>query len=77
MIIIDDYLNDNILIEIKNDSIFKNPLGIGLDIETGGHVFQLLFSNSQSMNAINLMSSSTGDWTEGDVFFGFNLYRTF
>jgi hypothetical protein len=61
----------------SNDSIFKNPLGIGLDIETGGHVFQLLFSNSQSMNAINLMSSSTGDWTEGDVFFGFNLYRTF
>ena len=45
--------------------------------KTGGHVFQLLFSNSQSMNAINLMSSSAGDWTEGDVFFGFNLYRTF
>ena len=58
-------------------SFFKNPLGIGIDIETGGHVFQLLFSNSQSMNAINLMTSSSGDWKEGDVFFGFNLYRTF
>ena len=58
-------------------SFFKNPLGIGIDIETGGHVFQLLFSNSQSMNAINLMTSSSGDWREGDVFFGFNLYRTF
>ena len=58
-------------------SFFKNPLGIGIDIETGGHVFQLLFSNSQSMNAINLMTSSSGDWTVGDVFFGFNLYRTF
>ena len=34
-------------------SIFNNPLGIGVDIETGGHVFQLLFSNSQPMNSIN------------------------
>lgn len=61
----------------SSNSIFENPLGIGIDIETGGHVFQLLFSNSQSMNSINLMSASTGNWSEGNIFFGFNLFRTF
>jgi predicted porin len=58
-------------------SIFNNPLGIGVDIETGGHVFQLLFSNSQPMNSINAMTAAAGDWSDGDVYFGFNLFRTF
>ena len=60
-----------------DESNFNNPLGIGVDIETGGHVFQLLFSNSQPMNSINAMTSASGDWTDGDVYFGFNLFRTF
>ena len=58
-------------------SIFNNPLGIGVDIETGGHVFQLLFSNSQPMNSINAMTAAAGDWSDGNVYFGFNLFRTF
>ena len=58
-------------------SNFNNPLGIGVDIETGGHVFQLLFSNSKPMNSINAMTSASGDWTDGDIYFGFNLFRTF
>ena len=62
---------------IPDASIFNNPLGIGVDIETGGHVFQLLFSNSQPMNSINTMTAAAGDWSEGDVYFGFNLFRTF
>ena len=60
-----------------DESNFNNPLGVGVDIETGGHVFQLLFSNSQPMNSINAMTSAYGDWTDGDVYFGFNLFRTF
>ncbi len=58
------------------DSIFNDPLTIGLDIETGGHVFQLLFSNAQSTNEPGFISNAEGSWFE-DVFFGFNIVRVF
>jgi hypothetical protein len=59
------------------DSIYKNPLTVGVDIETGGHIFQLLFSNAQSTNEPGFISNAEGDWTKGDVFFGFNIVRVF
>ncbi|MCE7996084.1 MAG: hypothetical protein HEP71_29160 [Roseivirga sp.] len=58
-------------------SIYHNPLTIGLNIETGGHVFQLLFSNAQSTNEPGFISNAEGDWGEGDIFFGFNIVRVF
>ncbi len=58
------------------DSIYNDPLTIGLDIETGGHVFQLLFSNAQSTNEPGFISNAEGDWF-GKVFFGFNIVRVF
>ena len=58
-------------------SIYSNPLTVGLDIETGGHVFQLVFSNSQPMNDVALFSNADGDWGKGSVYFGFNMYRVF
>ena len=59
------------------ESIFNEPLTIGLDIETGGHVFQLLFSNSRSTNEPSFISNAEGDWGAGTIFFGFNLVRVF
>ena len=59
------------------NSPFKNPLSIGIDIETGGHVFQMHFTNAQGMNTNSFLGQGTGDWTDGDIFFGFNLSRTF
>jgi hypothetical protein len=59
------------------DSKFKNPLSIGLDLETGGHVFQLLFSNAQSTNEPGFMTNAEGDWSKGEIYFGFNIVRTF
>ncbi|WP_281233862.1 DUF5777 family beta-barrel protein [Flavobacterium gelatinilyticum] len=56
---------------------YKNPLSVGLDIETGGHVFQLIFTNSQSMSESGYITNASGDWGKGDFFFGFNLYRVF
>ena len=53
-------------------SPFENSYAFGLDIETGGHVFQLLFTNSQSSNEPGFMSSA-----EGDMVFGFNVVRVF
>lgn len=59
------------------NSLYKNPLTIGLDIETGGHVFQLLFSNAQSTNEPGFLSNAEGNWANGNVFFGFNVVRVF
>lgn len=59
------------------NSPFVNPLSIGLDIETGGHVFQLHFTNAQPMNINNYLGKAVGDWGSGDVYFGFNILRVF
>lgn len=59
------------------NSPFKNPLSIGFDLETGGHVFQLHFTNAQPMNTNTFLGQATGDWGNGDIFFGFNLSRVF
>ena len=58
-------------------SPYHNPLTAGLDIETGGHVFQLVVSNSQPMNDVAVFSNTSGDWNGGSIYFGFNMYRSF
>jgi Membrane bound beta barrel domain (DUF5777) len=54
-----------------------NALSVGFDIETGGHVFQLHFTNSRGMSEKNFISETTGKWEKGDVLFGFNISRVF
>lgn len=61
----------------KLDSTIRNPLSVGVDIGTGGHVFQLHFSNSTGMNEKAYLTQTTGDFLRGDVRFGFNLSRIF
>jgi len=56
---------------------YRNSASIGIDIETGGHVFQLHFSNSVSMNDKGVMTETIDDWAKGDVHFGFNISRVF
>lgn len=58
-------------------SPFVNPLSIGVDIETGGHVFQLHFTNAQPTFESGFLGNATGDWGEGDIYFGFNISRVF
>jgi hypothetical protein len=55
----------------------SNPLSLGVDIETGGHVFQLHFSNSSGMNERAFITETTNKWGKGEVMFGFNLSRLF
>lgn len=59
------------------DSPYHNPLSIGIDLETGGHVFQMHFSNAQAMNINGFLGQSTGSWSDGNIYFGFNLSRVF
>jgi hypothetical protein len=60
-----------------SNSVYKNPLSIGFDLETGGHVFQMHFTSSQGIHEAGYLGQTTGDWTKGDIFFGFNLARVF
>ncbi len=61
----------------KLDDSFTAPLSLGVDIETGGHVFQLHFSNTTGMNERAYVTQTTGDFFKGDIRFGFNLSRIF
>ena len=61
----------------STDSTAVNPLSIGVDIETGGHVFQLHFSNAVGMNERAFLADTKGDWLKGEIRFGFNLSRIF
>ncbi|HPH33075.1 MAG TPA: DUF5777 family beta-barrel protein [Chitinophagaceae bacterium] len=59
------------------DSGYYHPLSVGFDIETGGHVFQLHFSNATGMNERAFITETTGRWGKAEVRFGFNLSRVF
>ncbi|MAB57445.1 MAG: hypothetical protein CL524_07830 [Aequorivita sp.] len=62
----------------RNDhSSFRNPLSVGVDIETGGHVFQMHFTNAQAMFEEGFIVQGQGDWSDGNFFFGFNISRVF
>lgn len=59
------------------DSGYYDPISVGFDIETGGHVFQLHFSNSTGMNERAFITETTGRWQKTEIRFGFNLSRVF
>ncbi len=56
---------------------YHDPLTFGLDIETGGHVFQLHVTNSTGMTERTFINETTGSWSNKDIRFGFNLVRAF
>lgn len=56
---------------------YYDAIGIGIDIETGGHVFQLIFSNTQGMIDRTFVGQTEGNFFKGDIHFGFNITRTF
>jgi hypothetical protein len=55
----------------------RNALAFGIDIETGGHVFQIIVSNAITMIEKSFITETTGDFFAGDIHLGFNLSRTF
>jgi hypothetical protein len=56
---------------------FRNALGVGVDIETGGHVFQLHVTNSLGMTEKFFVPETTGKFFAGDLYFGFTVARNF
>ncbi len=56
---------------------YQDSFSMGFDIETGGHVFQLHISNSRGMIEKHFIGQTLGKWGNGDIFYGFNIARTF
>jgi len=60
----------------NNDNVF-NPLALGFEIETGGHVFSLFYTNASGLTENNFIPYTTDSWAKGQVKFGFCISRTF
>jgi hypothetical protein len=56
---------------------YQNAVALGVDIETGGHIFQLHVTNSPGMIEKQFITETTGKVFNGDLFFGFNISRNF
>ncbi len=56
---------------------YYNPIGFGVDIETGGHVFQLIMTNSRGLTERAFITETAGNFFNGDIHLGFNVTRTF
>ena len=56
---------------------FENSFAIGVDIETGGHVFQLHLTNAVQMNEQGFIGGTTDNFFDGDIHYGFNISRVF
>lgn len=54
-----------------------SALSLGVDIETGGHVFQIFLTNANGENMESIVTQTTGKWQNGDIFLGFNISRIF
>jgi hypothetical protein len=62
--------------KVSNDKLVNN-LSVGFDIETGGHVFQLHFTNSLGLIERDFIANTTNKWDKGQISYGFNISRTF
>lgn len=67
----------NLRLNPHEDDPTYNGLSMGFDIETGGHVFQLHVTNSAGMFERSFLTENFGTWTNGDIYFGFNMSRVF
>ena len=56
---------------------FSDPLGFGIEVETGGHVFTLNVTNGRSISEINSLSASKADFGRGEYRLGFTISRMF
>jgi hypothetical protein len=57
--------------------IYHSPLGFGIEIETGGHVFTLNFVNAKAIVENNYLENTTSSWSHGQYRFGFTISRMF
>ncbi|MFI5218048.1 MAG: DUF5777 family beta-barrel protein [Bacteroidia bacterium] len=76
-VIADYFYNFGEVREIDNENGFFNPLGIGIELETGGHVFTIMFTNAAGIIENDYIPNTTDTWTKGGFKFSFNISRNF
>jgi hypothetical protein len=64
-------------VDVPDDNPYHNTLGFGIDIETGGHVFQLVLTNTRGLTERAFITETEGSFSAGDIHLGFNVTRTF
>ncbi len=72
-----DYFYNFSTFRKDNSQTYFNPLGVGIEIETGGHVFHMFFTNNGSILENSFLANTTSSWGKGEYKFGFNISRTF
>jgi len=78
MAVIIDYLyNLGSFRKIDNNNGFYNTLGVGLEFETGGHVFSVMFTNAAAILESEFVSETADSWSNGGFRFSFNISRNF
>lgn len=70
-------LEYNLRLNDKSNSPAKDAFGVCVEFETGGHVFQLVFTNTLGMVERQFMAETVEDFFDGDIHFGFNITRAF
>ncbi len=63
--------------DVPDGNPYYNALGFGVDIETGGHVFQLVLTNTRGLTERAFITETDGEFFDGDIHLGFNVTRTF
>ena len=63
--------------EFSSGERYTTPFALGVDIETGGHVFQLHISNTRAMSSPYWMARNRYSASNGGLFLGFNISRVF
>ena len=56
---------------------YYNSASVGVDIETGGHVFQIMLTNSLGMREGSFIPQTTDNWFDKGIHLGFNISRVF
>ena len=63
--------------QTNNPNAYYNPLGVGIEIETGGHVFHINYTNGPAILESSLLTSTQDAWSKGQIKLGFNISRWF
>jgi len=61
----------------KRGETYKQGWGIGYDIETGGHVFQLMVTNARGSFESEYIENASGAFEDLNLYLGFNISRAF
>lgn len=75
--VVADYFYNFSEFQQNNPAGYYNPLGVGIEIETGGHVFHVNYTNGAAILESSLLTNTQDTWTKGQIKLGFNISRWF